>query len=218
VVKIDFDSHTIEDNKTNIQGYIKQLNNLKNNELADCVDSQGNRMEHKPTFLLLNQYSSKPEGQEWNTKLRDQVDSSPRKLRTTIPNEALLNALREYCARNSWNFVHSSEITMDSRENQFSFNSENSENNAKNNHVRTFLNQIHKQLLTIGTQPRDLGMESQFIMKETNAEELEKMIEVYRKEAANASTKVSIFDGKNAKESLIKLRSFKNDDAMKKIL
>lgn len=220
VIKIDLDSYKIDDNKQTVNGFIKQLDAIKNLEWASGVDSMGNKIENKPIFLLVNEFSSrKQDEREWNFRLKKQVNQSSQRVQKEQQFATLKQALRDYCVRNSWQrLIFSSQITKDTVKNEFLFSGIKTLNNAKNDNVKTFLNQIHKYLLTLGTQPQELGVESEFIVKETNPEELEKMIELYRKEAANGSTKVSIFGSKNARESMIDLRSYRNDDAMKQIL
>lgn len=222
VIKIDFDQYLNADIKHSdlIKKYTKQLEMLKASELSSSTDSKGDKILHKPTFVLLNQFDSRPVDEAWNAKLKSQVTTSPAKRTQSHKNhlatKELEFSLNEHCVKNSWNFIASSSISKNRTENNFNLNP--TINNAKNEHVKTFLSFIHQKLLSLGHQARKHGVESQLVVKETNPEELEKLIEVYRKEAANQSTKVSLFGNQNARDSLIKLETLRNDDRMKNIL
>ena len=128
--------------------------------------------------------------------------------------------MEDFCTKNSWTLVPSSTLCEDGKDdgaNKFRFDP--TINNGRAPRYQKFLDMIHAKLVSLGSQPRVLGMESQLIVKETSKEELDKMIENYRKEAKNGSTKVSLFgDQASARESMIQLRSFKNDQIMKNIL
>jgi hypothetical protein len=58
VIKIDIDSYLADDTKQEIQAIIKQLGALRDKELKTTSDRKGNKIIHKPTFVLLNKFNS----------------------------------------------------------------------------------------------------------------------------------------------------------------
>ena len=78
-------------------------------------------------------------------------------------------------------------------------------NNANDESFKRFLRTVASKIQQsqVGSSDNQGLGGAELVLKETSAEEIEKILQVYRKEAANVSTKASILGEHNARDSMV---------------
>jgi len=126
----------------------------------------------------------------------------------------LRDQIKEYCSQKNLIFYAPTSDTPFL--NHFAFDP--SMNNAADEIFKKFLHLVASQIRKSGDR-KDAGIGgAELVLKETSPEKIDKILSAYRKEAANVSTKASILGEHNARDSIVKLNSKKNDELMKNIL